>query len=135
MYLHGRINQKIYDTTSISVKEEEAIIEMVVTDKYFHAMNAMHGSVYFKLLDDAAFFAVNSIVKDFFVLTTSFHIQLTRPVTEGKIKAVGKLKFKSRSLFVAEATLYNEQGKEVAFGTGNFMISKAPLSEDIGYKI
>jgi acyl-coenzyme A thioesterase PaaI-like protein len=91
--------------------------------------------VYFKLLDDSAFFAVNSIVEDVFVLTTSFNINLIRPANEGIITAVGKLKFKSRELFVAESILYNEAGNEIAFGTGNFAKSKITLSEDIGYKL
>lgn len=37
------------------------------------------------------------------------------------------------NLFVAESILYNEDGKEIAFGTGNFAKSKIRLSEDIGY--
>jgi acyl-coenzyme A thioesterase PaaI-like protein len=41
------------------------------------------GSVYFKMLDDAAFFAVNSIVEDVFVYTVSLNVQLLRPVASG----------------------------------------------------
>jgi uncharacterized protein (TIGR00369 family) len=94
----------------------------------------MHGSVYFKLLDDAAFFAVNSIVEDAFVLTTSFHINLVRPANSGSIKAVGKVDFSSRNLFIATSRLYNEAGKEIGFGTGHFAKSKVALTEEIGYK-
>jgi len=133
MYLTANMNTHIYDTTTVSIAHETAEIGLTITEKYFHALGAMHGSVYFKLLDDAAFFAVNSIVEDVFVLTTNFNIQLIRPVNEGKIKAIGKVRFKSRNLFVAESTLYNEEGKEVAFGTGNFAKSKVALSEEIGY--
>ena len=63
-----------------------------------------------------------------------YNLNLIRPADQGLIKAVGKLKYKSRDLFVAESTLYNEDGKEIAFGTGNFVKSKILLSEDIGYK-
>lgn len=134
MYLQANVNTMIYDTTTCKITDGSAEIGLDVSEKYFHALGALHGSVYFKLLDDAAFFAVNSVVTDAFVLTTSFNINLTRPVTKGQLKAIGKLKFKSRDLFVAEATLYNEDGKEIAFGTGNFAKSKILLSEDIGYK-
>jgi len=68
------------------------------------------------------------------VLTTSFNINLIRPVNKGVITAIGKVKFKSRNLYVAESTLYNEDGKEIAFGTGNFSKSKIELSEKIGYR-
>ncbi|WP_438426109.1 PaaI family thioesterase [Aquimarina macrocephali] len=134
MYLQANINTALYDTTKVKIDEGLAQIELEISEKYFHALGAIHGSVYFKLLDDAAFFAVNSIVKDVFVLTTSFNINLIRPVDKGIITAVGKIKFKSRSLFVAESTLYNQDGKEIAFGTGNFAKSKIELSEKIGYK-
>lgn len=134
MYLNARFNTEIYDTTECEIGFETAKISLVISDKYFHALGAIHGSVYFKLLDDAAFFAVNSIVQDVFVLTTNFNINLIRPANEGKITAIGKVKFKSKNLFIAESTLYNEQGKEIAFGTGHFAKSKFALSEDIGYK-
>ncbi|WP_298517239.1 PaaI family thioesterase [uncultured Kordia sp.] len=134
MYLSANMNTQIYQTTEMTVGDETATISMTIDPKYFHALGAIHGSVYFKLLDDAAFFAVNSIVKDAFVLTTSFNINITRPISEGKITATGKLKFKSRNLFVAESTLVDEKGREIAFGTGNFAKSRIALTEEIGYK-
>jgi uncharacterized protein (TIGR00369 family) len=94
----------------------------------------VHGSVYFKLLDDSAFFAVNSIVEDAFVLTTSFNSNLVRPVSSGKIEAIGQVRFESKNLFMAESTLYDEKGNEIAFGSGSFVKSKINLSEEIGYK-
>ncbi len=134
MYLSANMNTQIYQTTEMIVGDETATISMTIDPKYFHALGAIHGSVYFKLLDDAAFFAVNSIVKDAFVLTTSFNINITRPISEGKITATGKLKFKSRNLFVAESSLVDEKGREIAFGTGNFAKSRIALTEEIGYK-
>ena len=134
MYLKAKVNTHIYDTTSCKISNKKAEVSLIVSEKYFHGLNAIHGSVYFKLLDDAAFFAVNSIVKDVFVLTTSFNINIIRSVNKGKITAKGEIKFKSRDLFVGQATLYNEQGKEIGFGTGNFVKSKVKLSEGIGYQ-
>lgn len=133
MYLGANVNTQIFDTTTVLISKGEAEIGLTVTDKYFHALGAMHGSVYFKLLDDAAFFAVNSIMADAFVLTTSFNINLIRPVSRGKIKAIGKVRFESKNLYTAESTLYNAAGKEIAFGTGNFAKSKIGLTEEIGY--
>lgn len=135
MYLQANVNTKIFDTTECEIKLEEATIKLTITDKYFHALGAIHGSVYFKLLDDAAFFAVNSIVKDVFVLTTSFNIHLIRPVSQGKITAKGRVKSKSRNLFVGESTLFDERGREIAFGRGSFTKSKVELSEEIGYRL
>ena len=134
IYLSANVNTQIYDTTTISISEGESEISLEVNPKNFHALNAIHGSVYFKLLDDATFFAVNSLVKDVFVLTTSFNINLVRPVSSGRIIAKGKIRFKSQNLFMVEASLVDENNKEVGFGSGNFMKSKVALSEEIGYK-
>jgi len=133
MYLNANFNKEIYESTTIKIGEALAEIQLTIEPKYFHALGAIHGSVYFKLLDDAAFFAVNSIVEDAFVLTTSFNINLVRPVNKGVITAIGKVKFSSRNLFIAESTLMDEKGREIAFGTGHFAKSKIALTEDIGY--
>lgn len=134
MYLNANVNTMLFDATTCRISEEEAEIGLHISEKYFHALGAIHGSVYFKLLDDAAFFAVSSIVRDVFVLTTSFNINILRPAGEGLLTARGKVRFRSRTLFIAESTLYNETGKEIAFGTGNFVKSSVRLSEDIGYR-
>jgi len=135
MYLKANINAEIFDTTTIKISGKKAEVGLDISEKYFHALGAIHGAVYFKLLDDAAFFAVNSMVMDVFVLTTSFNLNFIRPVNKGLIKSIGKVKYHSENLFVAESILYNQEGKEIAFGTGNFAKSKIKLSEEIGYKV
>ncbi len=115
------------------VSEGAAEIEIDVSEKLFHSAGAMHGSVYFKMLDDAAFFAANSLEPDFFVLTTSFTTYLTRPVSSGRIKSVGKVVNSNKTQFIAEAVLYDEQGRELGRGNGIFMRSKMPLAEVPGY--
>lgn len=134
MYAIAKVNTSFYETTECIIESEKATISLSVSDKYYHALGAIHGSVYFKLLDDSAFLAVNSIVTDVFLLTTSFSTNIVRPVSSGKITAIGKIRYKSKKIFVAESTLYNVEGKEIAFGTGNFVKSKVLLSPEIGYK-
>ena len=134
MYLGANVNTKIFDTTTCKIEAEKATITLAVSENYFHALGAIHGTVYFKMLDDAAYFAVSSVVKDCFMLTSSFNINILRPVSKGKLTAIGTIRYKSSNLFAAEAKLYNQDGKEVAFGTGNFARSKMILSEEVGYK-
>ncbi len=133
MYLSGAINQSLYEQVAITVSHKKAVITMPVKPEYFHAGHSLHGSVYFKMLDDAAYFAVNSIVQDTFVYTVSFNIQILRPVKSGLLRAEGELKFLSKNLFIADAILYDEKNREVARGTGNFMKSPIALDETIGY--
>ena len=134
MYLKTKVNVEIFDTITAKITEGEAEIGLTISDKYFHALDAIHGTVYFKLLDDAAFFAANSVVEDVFVLTSTFNLNLIRPVSEGKLKSIGKLRSQSKNLLIAESTLYNEEGKEIALGTGTFMKSRVALTPEIGYK-
>jgi len=93
MYLSAPVNNRLYNGINITISDQKAELTLKTEDKFFHAANAIHGSVYFKMLDDAAFFAVNSIVKDVFVYTVSFNVQLLRPVSSGIIKSIGELKF------------------------------------------
>lgn len=125
--------QQLFRGSSISVSHSSAEITLPVDPVYFHGANAVHGSVYFKLMDDAAYFAVASVVQDVFIVTSSFQLNLLRPITGGTLKAVGRLRSRSKQLFVAEATLYNERGKEVAFGTGQFMKTDQTLESLEGY--
>jgi uncharacterized protein (TIGR00369 family) len=106
---------------------------MPVKPDFFHAAHAVHSSVYFKALDDAAFFAVSSLFTDVFVLTASFNIYLTRPVTEGVLRASGRVVHRSRSLILAESALVDGEQRQVARGTGSFMRSTVALTAAVGY--
>ena len=133
MYLAAPIN-KFYNPT-ITVKECTAEITITVKEAFFHAANAVHGSVYFKMLDDAAFFAVNSIVEDVFVLTGTFETKLLRPITTGEIVAKGIISSNWGNKFEAEAELSNVEGKLVATGKGTFIKSKILLESIDSFKI
>ena len=133
MYLAAPLHQ-FYDTLSISISKGVCEIELDVEEKYFHAMGAMHGSVYFKLLDDAAFFAAQSAQEQKFILTTKFHIDLVRPLKSGRIKAVGEIIRNSHHEIFAKAVLYDARGKIAASGTGQFVRSKTDLTKVESYK-
>jgi uncharacterized protein (TIGR00369 family) len=132
MYAAAPIN-KLYAPT-MTISEGEAVIEIELSERFYHSGGAVHGSVYFKMLDDAAFFAASSYEKDVFVLTSSFTTYFKRPVSEGFIKSVGKVVDKNESQFIAESVVYNSAGKEIGRGNGVFVRSKIPLSQATGYR-
>jgi uncharacterized protein (TIGR00369 family) len=115
------------------IREGEAEITLPVRRELFHAAGAMHGSLYFLVLDNAAFFAVNSLVEDVFVLTTSFTTYLTRPVSEGTITAVGKVVNQNRTQFIAESVVRDDKGREIGRASGLFVRSAIRLGPEIGY--
>ena len=104
-----------------------------VDERVFHAAGAAHGTVYFKMLDDAAFYACNSLVTDRFLLTTQFNLLLTRPLRAGRVIAEGRWVSGRRRVYVGDARLIAEDGEEVARGTGTFMRSQIALAALPGY--
>ena len=132
MYLSAPINA--FYSPAIWVRDGEAEITVAVKPEFLHAADAVHGSVYFKLLDDAAFFAVNSLVEEHFVLTASFTTYLLRPISEGTMKATGKVVYAAGRSFVAESVVEDGEGNEIARGSGNFVVSKIKLNADVGYR-
>ena len=132
MYGGAPVNK--YYTPAMRVGEGIAEVTISVRSDLFHAAGAVHGVVYFKLLDDAAFFASNSLVEDVFVLTVSFNAYLIRPTSEGVMKATGRVVHHSRRLLIAEAEVVDSEGRLLARGSGSFMPSRIALSPEIGYE-
>ena len=131
MYGKAPIN-RFFDPV-LKVADGRAEITLEAGEKMYHAAHAVHGSVYFKMLDDAAFFAANSVVRDAFVLTVEFNIRLLRPVAEGPLRSVGRLVHHSRRLYVAESELFDARERLLARGSGSFMLSRRSRSAEMGY--
>ena len=110
-------------------------IHFEVDPAFFHAAGAAHGSTYFKMLDDAAFFAANGLVTDRFLLTTAFNLLFTRPMREGPAVAEGRWVSGKRRVLVADARIIDAEGEECGRGTGTFMRSHIALSGLEGYKL
>ena len=132
MYLAAPINE--YYAPTVHISRGEAQVSIAVRPEFFHAAGAVHGVVYFKLCDDSAFFAANSLVEDVFVLTVSYNLYFTRPVSKGFMIATGKVVQASKRLIIAESVIHDSNGKEVGRGSGTFMRGDHPLTEEIGYK-
>ena len=131
MYLSAEFNELF--KPDLTIREGEAEVSFDAGPHLHHAGNAVHGSNYFKALDDAAFFAVNSLVEDVFVLTVTFNIQLLRPISEGRMIAKGRVVNAGRTVWVADAHLVDEEGRLLGRGTGTFMRSKIALSDIATY--
>jgi len=131
MYLAAPVNQ-LYNPT-IDIQKGEATIVIPVSPDHFHSAGALHGSVYFKVLDDATFFAANSLVPDVFVLTASFNLYITRPVSQGQLLAKATVVNQTRRTLLVEGVAYDSSDHEVARGSGSFMLSTMPLTPEISY--
>lgn len=132
LYRSAPINRAFPSELEI-VEDGFARIRFEVGTEHFHAAGALHGTAYFKMLDDAAFYAVNSLVTDRFVLTTAFNLLFTRPLKAGPVIAEGRWISGRKRVFVGDARLIDQHGEEAARGTGTFMRSQIALSSLPGY--
>ena len=123
----------LFDSRLDIVSEGFAKISFEVSDRLFHAAGAAHGTLYFKMMDDAAFYACNSLVTDRFLLTTAFNLLFTRPLKRGPATVEGRWASGRRRVFVGEARLMDADGELAASGTGTFMRSHIPLTSLPGY--
>lgn len=132
LYAQAPVNG-VFASRLVVPERGRAEIRFEVTPAMFHAAGAAHGTIYFKMLDDAAFYAANSMVEDNFVLTTQFNLFLTRPVKAEKLLAIGQWVSGARRVLIAESRLLDEAGEEVARGQGTFMRSRIRLADLPGY--
>ncbi len=132
LYRSAPINDKFHSTLAIE-DEGRSIIRFTVDESCYHAAGAAHGTIYFKMLDDAAFYAANTLVTDRFLLTTSFNMHFSKPVKIGDVTARGRWVSGRRRVLVAESRLLDAEGEEIGRGTGTFMRSRIPLSNLDGY--
>lgn len=133
LYASAPINQLFSSHIAIA-GEGHATIDFAVEERHFHAAGAAHGTIYFKMLDDAAFYAANTLVTDRFLLTTSFNLHFVRPVRTGPVRAEGRWISGRRRVLVAESRLVDAEGEEIGRGTGTFMRSRIALSSLSGYR-
>ena len=134
LYASAPINRLFLSRLAIP-EEGQSRIAFSVREDVYHAAGAAHGTIYFKMLDDAAFYAANTLATDRFLLTTSFNLHFTKPVRAGEVIAEGRWVSGRKRVFVAESRLVDAQGDEIGRGTGTFMRSRIPLSTLAGYSV
>lgn len=133
LYASAPVN-KLFESRLEIVAEGHARIRFRVDERVHHAAAAAHGTIYFKMLDDAAFYAANSLVTDRFLLTTAFNLHFTKPIRTGEAVAEGRWVSGRRRVFIAEAHLLDSEGEEIGRGTGTFMRSHIALAGLPGYR-
>jgi uncharacterized protein (TIGR00369 family) len=140
--LHYRALERLYRAAPVNalfpsaleiIGEGRARLTFTVEPRVFHAAGAAHGTIYFKMLDDAAFYAANTLVTDRFLLTTSFNLHFTKPVRAGEVVAEGRWISGRKRVLVGESRLIDADGDEIGRGTGTFMRSRIALSSLPGY--
>tara|TARA_B100000674_G_scaffold377074_1_gene319572 strand:- start:458 stop:883 length:426 start_codon:yes stop_codon:yes gene_type:complete len=118
----------------LRVGQGEASVRIPLRPDFYHSAGAVHGSVYFKAMDDAAFFAANSLVSDFFVLTAKFEVELLRPVSIGEMCARAEVTGEDERRIYCAVSLYDSEDQLIGRGRGEFARSKMPLTPKVHYR-
>ena len=132
MYLTAPCNE--YYEPGIRISDGEAEVVIPVQDKFLDSAGFVHGSVFHRVMNDAALFAANSIVPKEMMLSTGFHIQFTSTIAEGELIARGRVIGTSDDHCLAEAVVLDSGGEELGRGTGTFVKSEISLSPEMGYE-
>ena len=133
MYAVAPINE--FFRPQLEIGKGEAEVRIQVRPEFHHSAGFMHGSVYFKALDDATFFAAQSIEHEVFVRTAHFEIDLLKPVADGEIQALARVVEDQGRRIEALGELFDSSGDVVARGVGRFARSTTRLSPDVGYRL
>jgi uncharacterized protein (TIGR00369 family) len=133
LYAAAPIN-RLFESRIALAEAGRSEIRFTVGGDSFHAAGAAHGTLYFKMLDDAAFYAANGLISDRFLLTTAFNLHFTKPMKAGEAVAEGRWVSGKRRVLVAEARIVDASGDECARGTGTFLRSHIALAGLAGYR-
>ena len=122
-----------YYSGDMKISDGAARLEIPIQDTFHHAAQAVHGTHYFKVLDDSCFFAAQSVVADVFLLTASFTLYFIRPISGQRMAGEAKLVSETRTQLIAEGMVLDEAGKICGRGSGLFARSRHRLEDLPGY--
>ncbi len=134
MYLGANI-QKKFPGIQLEIQDNKASVTLDVDESYHHAGGYLHGAIYFRILDDACYFAFMSNEEEYFYVTRSFNIEYLRPYQKGRIIARSTQIRQVGDDYHVDGIVYSEEGKELAKGTGIFAKSRMKLDPKMGYRL
>ena len=84
-------------------------------------------------MDDAAFFAANSLVEGFFVLTAKFELEFLKPVVAGDMRAQATVTDENERRITCSVELLDDKDRLIGRGQGEFARSRIPLTPEVHY--
>lgn len=116
---------QLWDTLGFELKEfgeGQAVFEVAWRKEISRSGGILHGGVLAALIDSACAMAAISLVGPGESTTTiDLQVSFTRPVSEGRIRAVGKCLKLGQKVAFCEAKVWNEKEDLVGFGASQCM--------------
>jgi uncharacterized protein (TIGR00369 family) len=100
-----------------------AVAELVVGPQHLNISGVLHGGVLMSLVDTVCGYAgcfSTQPGRRLRAVTLSLATSFTVPVTEGVVKAVGRMRFRGNRTFFGAAEVFDANDNVVAIGQGTF---------------
>lgn len=128
MYLADDRNEQ--DDVGVRVLEGESEIVTPIDARHIRSDGSLTNSICFRLLDDAASLAVNSVVQDVLVRAEGFNVRYSHVAPTGDLAARGRLLSSSEDQYLAESVVVDSEGREICRGTGAFVRTDTALAHE-----
>lgn len=131
MYLAAPFHS-VLPAVRLSVEPGACSASSEIIPELFHAGGKAHGFTYFRLLDDAAFFAAQSMELEYFLNTSQFSLKFLRPLGAGPVLCKAIAQQKGR-VYESSAELF-QNNELFARGEGIFLRSRSLLKEVASFR-
>ncbi|MFQ5484570.1 MAG: PaaI family thioesterase [Desulfobacterales bacterium] len=101
----------------------ESRLEVMIEEKHLQPFGMVHGGVYSSLVDAAAFWSVYPLLEEGVGLTTvEMKLNYLAPASKGYLIARGRNIKMGKTLCLGKASIEDENGRLLAYGTETMMI-------------
>lgn len=99
-------------------------VEVNLENKHLNPFGGVHGGVYSSLIDTATYLAVYyDVEENAGLISLDIKVDYLAPIKEGRLVVEGKRIKVGRSICISEASIFNSQGKHLAYGTSKQMVT------------
>ena len=119
---------------NVELGKNSATITMTIHDSVINLVGILHGAIYFKLIDDACFFAALSAQESSFVATSNMTIHYLKPASKGVLIAHAKMITKQGRKYLCECEIKDEEGTIYTYGSGSFIEPKKSYDYQARFK-
>lgn len=120
---------KLIGMRLVRVAHGEAEFEMEATEAHSNPMGTLHGGILCDIADAAMGIAYASTLEDGESFTTlELKINFLKPIWKAKLRAIGKLKKRGRTIGLAECDVITSDGELVAHAVSTCMTLRGELT-------
>ena len=108
-----------------------AVFEIDVDERHWNPMGSLHGGILCDLADGALGIAFASTLEEGESFTTiELKINFLKPIWKGRLKAVGKLIKRGKTVGLTECSVFDAGGSLVAHATSTLMVLRGEQRKD-----